>query len=800
MAATGIKFDDGIPGFASNCFPVRSLLRHNDDDGEGAWLVAHRAEQRRRFKAVLCTKPKSYSQIKEERLRLEREEKDVTCDATTVTDDAVNVEEEKVLDGFFLMKHCCVDDPSDLCSVSISGQGLSEVKEEDFALFDNVAYVNASENYLPLEAFKGFPIIRELEITLNGLRGIKLDLGDFPKLEILDLSYNNLSVEDILPLGLLANLKVLHLTGNGFRSLPPDFAKPHVTDDYKKQQRFQSLEILMLDDNRLSDLTTFAALAALKNLKVLNLSKNEIYSVPQLQLVEGRRKTESVLDKKIKKRERKSRTKSRDQDGMKTPPVSRENMATDDSLSQSQGESQSTDVQKTDFEKVTLDPIPESLLKAATEEEFDFTAEKDFSRTISEMEEEEEKVEEIPPPFNDLRSIDLSYNKIEEEEGILAVAAWPMLAELLIHNNPLTMRHSGDPPLLKRFLKERLGIDIVRKKPGEIEKPHIQVQAQPSRKVKTLIPKVPKIGVDQLLAIEAAKPASERSTSRRSASVKSNVSERPKSHVSDRMSSLSSASKPLPPITPDRQSDAYSDDIFEEGSPTTPSEAWSEKKKATFEGEAFFMTQLDDVQPDGTTETKPAAEEKQASPVPRPPTAEKKMKHRKHRERVPSRYKGYEVLLDAQDEPDVVLPKDMQGSVRALQYTLNHPLVFRDPVAQLEKPQASFVPYQKPQAAASFIPKSHSEKVAETLDAVKNRQVVVQASLTDAITNKQYQKQFPEAQKLLNEIQSKYNSVRLDSLKDAKEIRHLVKATINTHKPPPSKSRESRKTNVEPAK
>ena len=47
------------------------------------------------------------------------------------------------------MKHCCVEDPSDLCSVNISGKEITEVKEEDLALFDNVAYVNASENFLP---------------------------------------------------------------------------------------------------------------------------------------------------------------------------------------------------------------------------------------------------------------------------------------------------------------------------------------------------------------------------------------------------------------------------------------------------------------------------------------------------------------------------------------------------------------------------------------------------------------------------------------------------------------------------
>ena len=47
------------------------------------------------------------------------------------------------------MKHCCVEDPIDLCSVNIAGQQLSDVKEDDFDIFENVAYINAGENYLP---------------------------------------------------------------------------------------------------------------------------------------------------------------------------------------------------------------------------------------------------------------------------------------------------------------------------------------------------------------------------------------------------------------------------------------------------------------------------------------------------------------------------------------------------------------------------------------------------------------------------------------------------------------------------
>lgn len=50
----------------------------------------------------------------------------------------------------------------------------------------------------------------------------------FPTFQVLDVSYNNLSQEDILTIGLLPNLKVLHLTGNALRTLPQNMGMPHV--------------------------------------------------------------------------------------------------------------------------------------------------------------------------------------------------------------------------------------------------------------------------------------------------------------------------------------------------------------------------------------------------------------------------------------------------------------------------------------------------------------------------------------------------------------------------------------------
>jgi len=48
------------------------------------------------------------------------------------------------------LKHCCVNDPNDLCTVNISGQSLTDTVSTDFELFSNVVIVNASDNLLPL--------------------------------------------------------------------------------------------------------------------------------------------------------------------------------------------------------------------------------------------------------------------------------------------------------------------------------------------------------------------------------------------------------------------------------------------------------------------------------------------------------------------------------------------------------------------------------------------------------------------------------------------------------------------------
>lgn len=65
-----------------------------------------------------------------------------------------------------------------------------------------------------LDAFRKFMSLRELEFPLNNVSGgVNIGPHDFIHLEKLDLSYNRITSDDILALGVIPCLKTLHLTG-----------------------------------------------------------------------------------------------------------------------------------------------------------------------------------------------------------------------------------------------------------------------------------------------------------------------------------------------------------------------------------------------------------------------------------------------------------------------------------------------------------------------------------------------------------------------------------------------------------
>ncbi|XP_071949456.1 X-ray radiation resistance-associated protein 1-like isoform X2 [Antedon mediterranea] len=710
----GVKLDEGTGYFVGNCFPVRTILK-GVDDASGAWYVAHKAEQRRTFQALLCPTPKTYEQIKKE--RKEKETKERWKGHTEIhQEDGVS---EGILDGFFLMKHCAVGDPSDLCSVNIAGQELTDVKSEDFALFDNVAYVNAGENLLSLECFSDFPILRELELPLNAIRNVKIQLEDFPFLEVLDVSYNNLSPDDVLKIGVLPKLKVLYLTGNQIRSLPGEMARPHTIEVENNEPallpRFDNLEILFLDDNKLTDITTFASLASLKKLKRLNLDKNDIYSIPHLRALDKsgfNSETSSAVStpKSGKRRPKSGRASSRG--GSKTPDTGK---SKDDA----------------------------SLSNCKTPPPLD-----------------------LPPPFPELQHLSLAFNKICDEEGLLAVAAWPLLSELIINDNPLTTQQSGDPPLLKRYLSDRLGIQMVRQKGNKpSKKPTIKVPVKSHRKVTEVARPLPKRPVEYMLAAPPKQKAL------------------PEPKPPSRQGSPFD-NQPLPPISdkdrPKTEPAGYHenfDDKFERTKSWNEENFGSQKdvednlQKTELLDEPVFLTQVDDQEEEKHTEEKPM---KQTKKKPK-----KKEKIRKTSKDVAQKFKGFETFLDATDDPDVKVTSDVQSNLRSLRLALKQESQFQNTVS-IDRIQKPFEPYKKSKHPAKPPYKNSAQKVETVLEEMNQRILLTEENLQKILEDKKkMHREYPEVVQLLNEIQLKYSAVRGQSVKDTKERRRGIQESLN---------------------
>ncbi|XP_052392811.1 X-ray radiation resistance-associated protein 1 [Carassius gibelio] len=436
MTGLGIyKLDNG-QSYPSNCFPIRSFF-HSRNEGAGHWLVANRntlEERTSKRKNISGSGFEVHSRKHEKR----QPENASNC-----------------LDAQLILTRCCVDKPSDLCSVNISSQHLQTVRLESLEQFDNVAYINASDNHLTLEPFVRFPALRELDLSLNNLHNLEIHAEDFQKLEVLDLSFNNLTGESIINLGLLPRLKVLHLTGNRLQMLPLNMAGPCTYSGENTRQGvllFQTLEVLMLDDNKLFSPGVFMSLANLKRLRHLNLQGNDISGVPFLEKVATLQDAQTEI----------------------TPQSIGQNVATVNDT-------------RTKYPEITTSQQkPEKKLK---EDESRFEMHSGALQYRHERQEDGCALG-LCLPFPELRHLNLANNEIAEEEALLPVALFPKLSELVIHSNPLTTQRSGDPPMLTCFLQDKLGIKITRKKTTDLIKRHIVLPVDPKRKVKSTVPYV----------------------------------------------------------------------------------------------------------------------------------------------------------------------------------------------------------------------------------------------------------------------------------------------------------------------
>ncbi|XP_068786926.1 X-ray radiation resistance-associated protein 1 isoform X2 [Struthio camelus] len=709
MAATGLyKMGDGS-SYATNCFPARNILRTNKE-GAGCWLLARRTTRRARI---------------EQGIPGEKHQK------RRKPQSSASAEEDNILDEPFL------------------------AKEDDFEKFDCVAFINAAENLLTLEAFRKFPELRELELSLNGLRNLKITAGDFLHLEGLDLSYNNLSPEDIWTLGDLSQLKVLHLTANGLRSLPPDLAGSWDS----AHLRFPSLEVLLLDDNRLSDPCVFVSLSNLCSLRELNLDKNEISAVPYLHQAESTHFfLHPALDDNSFRAEWYKSLSSLRQEAQ--PP---QRKGTDGPAE--------LEAKKEQLEYVVLQNTrhpdrTEVVFNSGSQERPVPGVPGDGCPSASKTLPAPAARRDICAPFPELKHLSLAFNKIEEETDLLPVAFFPCLKELTFHSNPLTTTRSGQPPLLTRLLQENLGIKLVRQSVA-VERLHLSMPLKASRKVSSHLPKVTK----QPLMLEAPAETFLWKPRRDTAAL--------------------SLSEPLPPIRPSgEQREGPCEELEEPRKdpchsalpvPLLPcssaSAAWVREACADIDSAGGSGRQtlgdgecVSGPHPDGAEEAVGSFFMTQVEDVPRPPlqpVAEDRLERTRSEQReegsslaVSGRYRGYEELLGGDTDPDFIEPVGIQKNVQALNYLLKHPLVYRDSKARLDSVQKPYVPWKKSGKMPGLPARKTKAEVLEgILMAMRNTTTITEVPLVSVLQEKKSSpKTYREALRLMKDFQEVYRT------------------------------------------
>ncbi|XP_072432829.1 X-ray radiation resistance-associated protein 1 isoform X1 [Chiloscyllium punctatum] len=727
MLQNQYKLDDD-KSVSMDCFPIRKIFKGGYQSA-GHWVKAQKSTKEKVFHVVIGPKPVQ-----------SLDPQPAPVNAAQQTDKPPKPIKENVLNGDFLKWLHCVDNYSDLCTVNISDQNLHSVKEDDLKLFDSVVYVNAAENHLPLEVFRLFPAIRELDLTMNGLQTVQLISKDFPHLEVLNLSYNKLSNTDILTLGIIPHLKVLHLTGNNLDSLPPDLTISYdVLDRFEDPLlRFSALEVLMLDDNRLSDPCVFSSLANLHSLKYLNLDKNNFTGVPYLQQMafsllertEDDPLCRSIINQFKQPIQCPKGEKMEAIEFESDVETSREKLKVTETEEETMEEiGEKIKVWQNDFTDVTSTnhglesniPFPTMQGQASLEELLE-------PRKIKPMCFLKQK-NEFLPPFSELRHLSLARNKITDDEELLAVCLFPALNKLTIYKNPVAS-YSVKHLLVLSMFQDRLGIEVIRGKPQPPGKPPVCNVFNQKRKVNSHIPRIPK----QDLVLEAAEQLLELDQDGEGGSQSDDeemeIPTPPLAICTDLLSSVSHRICPL-------------ESKSSEGSSWTSDQTINEK-----EIEGFFMTQVDSVtlKSEGLESMKETFTEASS-----------------FTSNLPEKYRGYEELLDANPDPDFVEPLGIQQNVQQLERSLRKLQLYPDPFARVNLQREPYVPRARmPRKLAEFAShKSRADKIEEILKRMKEQRTMNIIPLAHVLRGKGISKHdYEEAVHLLRELQLKYKEAR----------------------------------------
>jgi hypothetical protein len=181
---------------------------------------------------------------------------------------------KRVLDGFHILEAAGAQLPTDVRQVVFVDKGLVNVVEEDLRHFDKLVLLDVSENHLEFIMLASIPRLKALNMACNQIKVIEKSYG-FDRLQILDLSYNSLTLRSVQNLDFLPELKELDLCGNNLKGLPMEM------------YRFRTLEKILLDNNKIDDNNVFSILCTMQNLRQASVAYNFLHNIPEQCCGEG---------------------------------------------------------------------------------------------------------------------------------------------------------------------------------------------------------------------------------------------------------------------------------------------------------------------------------------------------------------------------------------------------------------------------------------------------------------------------------------------------------------------------------
>lgn len=215
----------------------------------------------------------------------------------------------QALDGYKVLDGCGVDLPEEVCRAVLTSFDpvFNDIIPEHMSEFTNLTYLDMSGNNMPLEKLSCMPALQELHLSCNALRRVlftdPLQASFSNTLQVLDLSYNFLSVDSVKELTSIPSLTDLNLSGNDIPALPPDLSGFRVLRKLSLRrnrlgQQYQPLPIIppslisarqsgkfagLNNDSILVmtlDYIFLAALATIPILEELDISENHLQAIP----------------------------------------------------------------------------------------------------------------------------------------------------------------------------------------------------------------------------------------------------------------------------------------------------------------------------------------------------------------------------------------------------------------------------------------------------------------------------------------------------------------------------------------